>query len=432
MRRGPRHRRTALVLGTTLLTLLSACGTGDEDARNEVEYEDVEIDTITAPPSSARGARDFLQSGEGVADGEPLRIAWLNENPDWDVSLRAAIELVNRELRGVDGRPVEVLLCDENEPVTTCAERLEGLSPLLALIGDTATGHAAIRNALGDTPAIGVEPNDPASWDDPLTHHFTLGTTGVLRAAARWAATLPTNERYDAVVALAPNEDALEGTLDALEGTRVETLVFAGDEARNAEDQISGTLDALGADPTRRTLIVNTLGQDGCISLARTVDTRVADPSWGTLDVITTGACAGRKVHDELGDWPPNWYHVGGGPDLQIYELDPQVRVYRDRITRYGKPDADWTAANSLPFAAVLTALRSITPVLAMEPAPGRETINRAISSYTGPGYMGMPEHRCGFDPDRSSLCVRHARVFLYTGQRDWRNLVGDPFLITE
>lgn len=420
----------ARLLAATVVTLLAACGTGGED--DTVAYDDVDIDTITAPKSSARGARDFLQSGEGTATGEPLRIAWLNENSDWDVSMRAAVELVNRELDGALGRPVELLTCVEGEPGPACGERLRRLSPILALIGETTAGHTEIRSALGVIPAIGVDPIDPQSWNDPLTRYFTLGATGVLRAAATWARALPTTEKYAAVLVLAPNEEALEGTLEELDGTPIQTLVLPAADAADGADAIAAALDNLGAEPTRRTLVVNALGQDGCISLARTVDTRVADPTWGDVDVITTGVCAGRKVHAALGDWPPNWYHVGAGPDLEIYELDPQVRVYRDRITRYGKPDADWTAANSLPFATLLTALRIVTPVLRAHTTPTNAHVSDAIASYNGPAYMGMPEHRCGFEPERVSLCARHARVFLYTGQRDWRNLVGEPFPVTD
>jgi hypothetical protein len=416
----------------TTFLFTSACGNeGLTSEREDVAYEDVDIDSITAPPSSARGARDFLQSGEGIADGEPLYIAWLNENPDWDVSLRAASELVNRELNGVNGRPIEILSCENGADLQTCAEHISELAPVITLIGETATAHETIRKALGNTPAIGVDPKDPQSWNDPLTHHFALGTTGVLRAAATWAATRPAEETYDAMLILAPYDQALEGTLDALKTAQVDTLILGEEAARDAENTIAAALDNLGDAPKRRTLVVNSLGQNGCVSLARTVDPRVASPSWGTIDVITTGACAGKQVHDELGDWPPNWYHVGAGPDLQIYELDPQVRVYRDRITRYGKPDADWTAANSLPFATLLTALRIITPVVNDNPTPTGNDVNRAVASYTGPGFMGMPEHQCGFDSNRTSLCVRHARVFLYTGQRDWLNLVGEPFPLT-
>lgn len=429
------HRAQQRAIGSFVaatLTLLAACADDGRDAETGLVYEDVEIDTITAPPASARGAQEYLQSGEGVAEGEPLRIAWLNESHDWNVSLRAATELVNRELDGVRGRPIEILSCGTAEPILQCAERVKDLEPVLALIGKTDTRHRHLRQALADIPAVTVEPEDPEAWNDPFTHHFTLGSVGVLRAAATWAAALPPEKSHNSILVLAPYAEALEGTLDELEGTPVSALVLAGDEARNAEGVIADALERLGAKPDGRTLIVNALEQDGCVSLARAVDPRVADPAWGDIEVVTTGACAGKKVHDELGDWPPEWYHVGAGPDLQTYELDPQVRVYRDRITRYGGPSADWTATNSLPFAALLTILRILTPILADTTETTHDDVNEAIASYTGPGYMGMPEHRCGFDPARTSLCVRHARMFLYTGQRDWRNIVGEPFLLKD
>lgn len=438
VRPGSRHARAharpitrvlAIVAVLGLAGGLGACTREQDGGRDKVSYDDVEMDAITAPAASARGAREFLQGGEGAADGEPLRIAWLNANADWDVSLRAGVELVNRELDGVAGRPVEIVACRTDEDIETCASRLRDLDPLLAIIGETGTGHAALRRALGSTPAVGVEPEDPQAWNDPLTHYFSLGTTGTIRAAARWSTRRSADEKPDAVLVLAPHQETLEGTLADLGTTATETLVIPPDRQHDAERTIAAALDSLGERPEQTTLIVNALGQDGCISLARTVDPRTASPSWGRIDVVTTGTCAGRTVHDELGDWPPGWYHVGSGPDLQSYELDPQVRVYRDRITRYGKPDADWTAANSLPFAALMTALRIVTPLQETATTSDDET-NQAIAEYTGPGYMGMPSHRCGFDPRRTSLCVDRARIFLYTGQRDWRNLVGEPFTI--
>lgn len=412
-----------LVLVSLFLT--SAC-TGGQDPRDDVSYEDVEIETITAPPASARGAREYLQGGEGPAEGQPLRIAWINGDPDWDVSMRAAVTLVNVELAGVNGRPIELLTCDDDANLPACASRLASAQPALALLGTPSGAHSLLRDALGDIPAIGVEPEDPRSWRDPLTHYFTLGTIGVLRAATTWAST----QQYDALLVLAPYPEAFDGTVGTRDDTRRRTLILESGRSRDAEEFIASALDALAKDTSGSILVVNLLDQDGCVSLARTVDPAVVNPAWGDVDVMTTGTCAGKQVHDELGDWPPEWYHVGGGTDLQIYELDQQVRVYRDRITRYGNPDADWTGDNSLPFGTLLTAVRVITDSTPATGNPSSGTLNDAIRNYQGPAFMGMPEHHCGSDPDRPALCSHHARVFFYTGQRDWRNIVGEPFHI--
>jgi branched-chain amino acid transport system substrate-binding protein len=417
------RRRTRVALGSALLVVLSSCTSG-QDHRDDVSYEDVEIETITAPPSSARGAREYLQSSEGQADGEALKIAWINDDADWDVSMRAAVTLVNAELTGVNGRPIELLACDGDEKLPSCASRLASEEPALALLGSPSGEHGLLRDALGSVPAIGVEPEDPRSWRDPLTHYFTLGTIGVLRAATVWAST----QAYDSMLVLAPYPEVLDGTFTTSGEVRSATLVLEGGRSRDAEKVIAAALDDLNSDPSAKTLVVNLLDQDGCVSLARTVDPTVADLAWGSIDVITTGTCAGKQVHDELGDWPPEWYHIGGGPDLQIYELDQQVRVYRDRITRYGDETADWTGDNSLPFGALLTAVRMITQSIPATGTPESSILNDAIRNYRGPAFMGMPEHHCGVDSTRPALCAHQARVFLYTGQRDWRNIVGEPF----
>lgn len=419
-----RHRTAGAGVLAALLAaalLLAACSSPGRGS--DVHYDDVDIDTVTAPASSARAARIYLDAGEGTADGEPLVVGWINDDPAWDASLLAAVRLVNLELDGVNGRPVDITACRRGEDGDRCAARIAEEGPALFLIGRTDTAYDDLRATMADTPAVGVESDDPRAWADPHTRFYNLNTPGVLRAASIWAG----GQGYGKALVLAPNREALDATLGGLGPVRVAHLVLPPDEAVGAQDRIARAIsDLAGRDGTGRIVVINALDQDGCVSLARAVAD--PEPSWGDVDVVTTGNCAGKRVHSELGDWPPEWYHVGSGPNLQNYELEPQVRVYRDRLVHYAGPDADWTAANTLPFGTLLTALRIIAPTVAPTGTPQPGTVDEALSDYRGPGYMGMPSHRCGYDPERPALCVDLARIYLYTGQRDWRNLSGDPF----
>lgn len=415
--------RAALV---GLLLVVSGCST-PAGTGPAVTYDDVDIDTVTAPAADADGARDFLGSGTGPAQGDPLLIGWINEDQGWDVSFRAAAEMLNRELDGISGRPIEIVACGDDEDTATCSDRIGSAEPLLVIIGDTRTPHTRIREGIAGIPALGVEPDDPGSWTDELTRYFTLGVPGTLRAAATWAAP----RGYTGVLVLVTNEESLTRTLSDFDEAAIptSTLVLTDESARDAENRIAEQLDRIadGA-PDQRLLVVNTLDGDGCVSLARAVDVRVANPSWGQVDVVTTGNCASKTVHKALGDWPPGWYHVGAGPDLELYAIDPQVRVYRDRITRYGGEDADWSGANTLPFTTLVNAARMLAPLLEDGRSPAPYDVVTTLGTYTGPGFMGMPAHECGADPKRPSLCTHQARVFVYNGKRGWANIVGDPF----
>lgn len=405
---------------SALTVLLSSCVQAPNDA--DVRYEDAPLEAANSPAPSADAARTYLEAGDGPADAEPIFVGWLNEDPAWDASLKAALSLVNLELGGADGRPITVLACANGRAERRCAERMAGERPFFVLIGRTQTPHDELRAGLTTTPAVGIESDDPSAWTDTHTSFFTLNTPGVLRAASTWAG----KQGYEKVLVLTPIPEALDGTLTGLGDADVSTLVLRPGRSRDADDRIERALTGLAGEHGR-IAVLNALDQDGCISLARAL---AREPRWSDVDVITTGNCAGHKVHDALGDWPPRWYHVGSGPNLQAYELDSQAHVYRDRLGRYTGEDADWTAANSLPFATFLTALRAVTPLLKQSASPDHAAVHEALTGYTGPGYMGMPTHRCGYDKTRPALCVHLSRIYRYAGQRDWRNVSGEPSTI--
>ena len=66
----------------------------------------------------------------GEADGEPYRIGFAHSNaffPEGEAAVDAALELVNSELGGVGGRPLELVTCDVATPQdgASCGARFE-------------------------------------------------------------------------------------------------------------------------------------------------------------------------------------------------------------------------------------------------------------------------------------------------------------------
>lgn len=380
-------------------------------------YDDVDINRVTPLPSDADGARIFLGSQTTTVSGSPVRIGWVNDDEGFDAAFHAAAELVNVELGGVAGRPLETAECADGETGIACSERLAAEGVPVVVLGRTSTPHTAIRQALGDTPALGIDTTDPAAWVDDLTTFLVLGNPTLMRAGVLWAE----RSGHQEVHVLSPDATSAEG----LQGNRPADVTVHVVE--NPAEELGAVLDRVLELGSGRVAIVNGLGEEGCIALARALSARTDS---GRAEVFTGGVCADREVHEELGDWPPGWFLIASGPDLERYERDEQVQTYRDRLERYAGAGSDWTGANSLAFAAVLNVVRLVSPGVGAEDPLPRTQVETLLRSYDGPAYMGMPSHRCGSDPLRPSLCVDLVRVFRYTGQRTWQNLSGDPFSV--
>jgi branched-chain amino acid transport system substrate-binding protein len=138
-----------VLLVASLCAAVAACGDDGSSA---------DKGTTTTDPGSSQGGK--------TATGEPLRIGHLNLQefvPEARLGAQVAVDYINSELNGVNGRPIEYVTCDSDpspEKTIDCANQLvesgvdlvqvgidlnlDAAMPIFEAAGIPVTGHVAL------------------------------------------------------------------------------------------------------------------------------------------------------------------------------------------------------------------------------------------------------------------------------------------------
>jgi branched-chain amino acid transport system substrate-binding protein len=423
-------RRALLVAAATWLT---ACST---PATPATPPPDTDLSSVIPPPASIDAGVLFTGGTLGAASGPPLRIGWIDSGNGSNSTattqaVTAAVTMVNTELNGIGGRPIELVTCARQQQLRACSAALAA-DPQIAVVltGNVGEFGAGLRENLGDLLRVGVVATQDDEYRDSLNAFFVLGTPGILRAAATWlTAGNPAGTSVEHVTILVtPRDAAVVDTYagDRLERAGIEVSVVVVDDVLPDERvlrDVRTAVDALESESA----VINMLGPTGCVALAEALRAAGKD-----VLVVTSGLCSSKSVHDKLGDWTPGWVHIAGGPDLARYDQDLQAALYRDRLRLYAGPEADWTGHSSLSFAAVLNVVRILSDLAADRgdvSLSDRGLVAQTLRSYQGPLFTGAGTANCGLDQQRPALCQHQARAYRYESRRHWVDVTGEALL---
>jgi branched-chain amino acid transport system substrate-binding protein len=212
------RRRILIVLGVFAL-VVAACSESD----NETETSDTTPTTTAAPATTVDDGTDDPPDGgdQPLGDGtsiverlagqdwflgtvpdlpvpaddslEPIRIGMINQEdtaagsfPELRFAAEAAINFINAELGGVDGRPLELVPCITEfsvESSQACAQELV-LEQVVALVGGI---DVLVQGALpvleqNGLPIVGGIPAGLAEQRSPSSFAFSGGTAGGMAA----------------------------------------------------------------------------------------------------------------------------------------------------------------------------------------------------------------------------------------------------------
>jgi branched-chain amino acid transport system substrate-binding protein len=180
----------ATVAPSTLVPSDSTGGTTDDttgDTAGDVGGECV-ADTVLECVREGTTFAELFPEAAVVADGEPIKIGMVNNEtgpaaafPELTLGTRAGVDFVNRELGGVDGRPIELITCDVEFSATgsqACGQQMveEGV---VAVIGGIDLFDDAV-NVLEENgiPYVGGIPVSFAAAESPLSFQFSGGSWG--------------------------------------------------------------------------------------------------------------------------------------------------------------------------------------------------------------------------------------------------------------
>ncbi len=316
---------------TTAPVAASPSSAGGTAAPDSTEPTDVATTEPASTDSTATGTEALNHAtafpGLGPPTGEPIVVGLVNtegtpglDYPDIRFAVEGSVDYLNQH-GGLGGRPVVLESCAANgspETSQACAQELVGKNVELVLLGLDLFPSYATYNAAG-APVVGVLPILPGDYTaDAL---FLTGGNATSMAAV---AAVAKNHFQAATVGIVsadnPGANSTEASLAAAldKAGIAHTTIKGGDNETDAGYQ--GLMrEAVKGDPD---LLVSLYSDAGCIGTMR------GRAALGiTIPVLTTSACAGAEVIDQVGDDAVGWSFVGIGTQE---DDNPELAILQD------------------------------------------------------------------------------------------------------
>lgn len=324
----------------------------------------------TAAPSTSRCADDLVvcarNSSVGSvtpdapvpATGEPIRLGMVNQEntpagsyPELSQAARAALDFINKELGGIDGRPIEVEVCNTEfsaEGSTNCGQHFVEQGTVAVLGGIDVFGNAIDTLAENEIPYVGGIPVSMQSVQAENSFQWSGGSWGAVLAFAHHAMTEGKAKKVSVVYGdFGSVTDAAEVAAAALESAGVSTQlvpypILATD--------LSAALNAAVADDPDAVFVL--AADNGCRAA---FDGLAALGSKATK--YFTGACAAPSITSQAGNDATEGaiFNVEG----TINRDDPTAdqALYTAALAKYA-PDLDPVGAGTVTFRAAMNLYR--------------------------------------------------------------------------
>jgi branched-chain amino acid transport system substrate-binding protein len=398
--------------------------TMEESTAEESTMEESTMEESTAEESSmeepaAEGkVTDYLAYTGGTAGPaddsmEPIRIGYVNQDggaivvsSTHDDGVDAAVQLINEELGGIGGHPIEIEQCfiaNTDEEGQQCGQTFANDDSIAAVIsGPTVTGTQAFYAALDQSKVVvhGVSVS-PVDIVQPNVAVLNGGSAYILAPFGTFAQDVMGAESAALVYSEETQSDAAAGQAAAFEalGIPIEVVSYPS----STPDL---TVPLLAAGATDADVVMPVIAAPECVKFAE------AQRQLGIPDekVLASPVCLSPATIEGLGDFP-NWYY-GVTSSLGIDPTDPAIPPYIDVLTAQGREDLipdPWTLVG---FAQTLTLAQWMNDL-------GADNITTAglldeISNFTGPLVLGSPVLECGRYPEAPAMCGDHTQFYKY------------------
>jgi len=392
-------RRTAILAATLAATVLTASVlTGCSEPAPEKKTG---IGKSTTAATEACEGKALLACagkstiGEYVPDeptkatGEPIQLGMINQEntaagsyPELSQAVQAGVEFINTELGGVDGRPIEVDVCNTEfsaEGSTSCGQKyVESKAPAV-LGGIDVFGNGIETLADNGIPYIGGIPISFQSVRSPNSFQWSGGTWGAAVAFSWYAAEELDAEKVSIVYgdfgSIADSATDAEQVLKSrgVEAQLVPYPIMATD--------ISSALNAAAATKPDALLIL--AADSGCKAGFDGVSSLGIDAT-----AFYVGACAAPSITNEAGTKKTNGAIFNVEGPVGTKPPNPDFVLYSAVIDKYGK-GLDPVGAGTVSFRSLMN-LYVILNQLDGDITP--DAITKALKAQVdAPSFSGHP-----------------------------------------
>jgi branched-chain amino acid transport system substrate-binding protein len=359
--------------------------------------------------------------GKAKANLAPVKIGYINGQggpvqfnfPQATSVIRAGVKMVNAELGGINGHPVQLSECfwaQAEEEGIRCGQQMVNDKVKTIIFGFVTVPNQAIYATVkGTIPITGVI---TASTADPTAKnaYFLNGsqTTGIGAFTRRFHKNVKT---ASVVYPTSPGAiTAAAAVKKGLEQVGVKTTIIGVPPL--ATDLIGPATQASSAD-----MIVAALGFTTCVPFARALDQiRYSKPvmSLPICTFIPKGAYAGGDL--------PKWTY--GIVQTLVNKPGPQSNLYLKKGLRYGTnvPDMLWVFSEGA-WETLLATVKIMNSIPYSRLTPAR--IGAGFKAFRGPLILGPPNVACGrVSKAEPAACGNQTNFYKYLGNGKWQ-LVG-------
>jgi len=364
MNAGGRHRLTAGVV-LVVLALVALTLTGCVE---KTEVVQAPSDTTAAPsqagsatdgptvvsqfPGAQTSAGTFPEAPVAAGSADPIVVGMINQEntplgsfPELRLAADAAVQFINAELGGVDGRPIQFEPCITTfsvEKSQACAQDLvqKGAVAVTNGIDISSNGSIPILEQ-NQVPMIGGVPVNNDEMQSPISFQFSGGSPGAMVAFANYAATVQHAHKVAMIYGdyASIKEAALDYGVAELQRQGVTDIT-------EVPYPITSTdfLPVLTkANENHPDAIILVAADTACAPAMKT-----AKDLGITATMYLVGSCAAPTIAEEIGEdaVAGRIFNVEG----PITGADVDTKVYGAALAKYGDPDLPLASAGTVSF----------------------------------------------------------------------------------
>ena len=341
--------------------------------------------------AEASSIADLVPDDPGPATGEPYVIGMINQEntptgsfPELSASVRTAVAFVNEHLGGLDGRPIELEVCNTEfspEGSTTCAQGFaqDGMEVVLGGIDVFGTGIDTLAD--NGIPYVGGIPVSTPAVTSPVSFQWSGGTWGAAIAFADHAATEVEAERLAIIYGdFGPIADGAEYAARTAEGLGVDEVQLIPFPIL-ATDLTSPLQAAAAVDPDAVIVLAADTGCQSAFDGAATVGLEA--------QMYYTGACAVPRIVDAAGPAKTDGAIFNVEQEIDRSDPDPDTALYTAVVETYDD-ELDPIGAGTVSFRAFMNLYRVLRD-LGADGATSDAIIESLEAQVDAPSFMGHP-----------------------------------------
>ncbi|MGZ8752348.1 MAG: ABC transporter substrate-binding protein [Acidimicrobiia bacterium] len=404
-------RRITAALALVLVVLLAAACS---ENREEVENGGSGLTSAVSctEPSVIDCASDDTTLGELPAEpvqatGTPITVHMLNNEtgaasafPELSLADEAGVEFINTELGGVDGHPIDFVVCDVKfspEGSQSCAQQAVNDDAVAVLGGIDIFGTGIPILTDNGVPFVGGIPVAFDAARSPVSFQFGGGTWGAAVGFADFAV----KELKAKTVSLIFAD--FGSIADSAEYAKRELLELGVKESNiklvpTAVVQTDYVTPVTAANEGSPDVIIALTAGDGCVPTFKAVqDLQVK------AKVMYTGACAAPAILASAGETATEgaYFNVEG----PIGEGDPDTLLYSWAIEEYGE-GVDAQGAGTVSFRSLMN-LYVVMKEIGFENLSRDALLENFRAARDAPNFMGHP-YTCDGNqiPELPAMCA--------------------------